>query len=140
MGADLEYADEFTGDTKTYDPKGDYNCGACNQASGNECLFIDPPSIDRVAGSCGKFEIICLGDPELRAHRMPKSVANYGVREGGRPGHVFGCHQCPYKSATKWPDSRNRPYWCGLGASTVQRNSCCTLNGAETEEDDEDYT
>ncbi len=137
MAKKWEYADEFTGDTKTYDPAGDYKCGTCNQAQGSKCEFVTPPSINRDAGSCGKYELICAGDPELRANRMPKEVANYGVAANGEG---FGCKRCPFKSATKWADSRNRPYWCGLGASTVERNSCCTLNGAATvSEDDDEY-
>ncbi len=138
MAKKWEYADEFTGDTKTYDPKGNYICGDCNQAQGTKCEFVKPASINRKAGSCGKFEIICSGDPELRANRMPKAVANYGVAANGEG---FGCKRCPFAKPTKWADSRNRPYWCGLGASTVMKNSCCTLNGAATieEEDGEEY-
>lgn len=137
MAKKWEYADEFTGDTKSYDEKGNYNCGSCNQANGVTCLLVHddddknkPLQINRGYGSCGKYEIICSGDPELRAHRMSPDVANYGVRKGGSPNRVFGCHECPFASKTKWFDSRERPLWCGLGASTVMENACCTLNGA----------
>lgn len=135
MAKKWEYADEFTGDTKTYDPTGNYKCGTCNQAQGSICEFVKPSRINRQAGSCGKYEIICAGDPELRANRMPKSVANYGVAANGEG---FGCKRCPFAKPTKWADSRNRPFWCGLGASTVMRNSCCTLNGAPTIDEDDD--
>lgn len=147
MANKWEYADEFTGNAKTYDVTGNYNCGGCNQADGAKCLLVYggedakgkylPLVINRDYGSCGKYEIICAGDPELRASRIPHEVANYGVRKGGSPGHVFGCHECPFAKPTKWEDSRKRPYWCGLGASTVMHNACCTLNGADVVDEDE---
>jgi hypothetical protein len=143
-----EYADEFCGDTKTLDIQGDYRCGTCNQADATTCLLVyddddededdeyPPLVIDLKYGSCGKYEIIDSGDPEIRGNRLPASVANYGVRKGGSAGHVFGCHECWKKKPTKWVVSNSRLYWCGEGATTVQRNSCCTLNGAPTEDDD----
>jgi hypothetical protein len=135
-----DYADEFCGDTKTLDVKGDYNCGTCNQAAGKVCLAVydddgeeyAPLKINLAYGSCGKYEIIDAGDPELRCNRLPSSVANYGVRKGGSPGHVFGCHECWKAKPTKWGIANDRIFWCGEGASTVQQNSCCTLNGAQT--------
>lgn len=140
MAKKWEYADEFTGDAKSYDEKGDYNCGSCNQATGMTCLLVyddskmkfTPLTINRQYGSCGKYEIVCSGDPELRAHRLPSTVANYGVRKGGSSGHVFGCHECPFAKPSKWLDSRKRTHWCGYGASTIMLNACCTLNGAPT--------
>src|SRR5437868_276210 len=78
MAHKWEYADEWTGNAKTVDPKGDYNCGGCNQASGNSCLAVydeskegpeneqTPLRIDREYGSCGKYELVCAGDTELR--------------------------------------------------------------------------
>jgi hypothetical protein len=147
MAKKWDYADQFCGDTHTFDINGDYNCGTCNQAAGNKCLLVydddkeskdgeyPPLVIDRDYGSCGKYEIIDAGDPELRANRLPKSVANYGVRKGGSPGHVFGCHECWKKKKSKWAVANARPDWCGEGGTTVQRNSCCTLNGAPTKGD-----
>ncbi len=143
MAAKWDYADEWTGNARTVDRKKNYNCGGCNQADGDVCLALyddsdadaadEPPLVvDLDYGSCGKYEIICAGDPELRANRLPASVANYGIRKGGSPGHVFGCHECPFAKETKWPDSRNREWWCGKGASTVQDGACCTINGAPT--------
>jgi hypothetical protein len=142
MAKKWDYADEFCGDTHTLDVNGDYNCGTCNQADGNKCLLVyddsdgsdkqNPLVIDLRYGSCGKYEIIDSGDPELRGNRLPASVANYGVRKGGSPGHVFGCHSCWKKKPTKWTVANKRISWCGEGGTTVQRNSCCTLNGAPT--------
>jgi hypothetical protein len=140
-----DYADEFCGDTKTLDVNGDYNCGTCNQADGKTCLAVydddgdeeyKPLAINLKFGSCGKYEIIDAGDPELRCNRLPASVANYGVRKGGSAGHVFGCHECWKAKPTKWGISNDRIYWCGEGATTVQKNSCCTLNGAPVVGDD----
>lgn len=142
MAAKWEYADEFTGNAKTFDIAGNYVCGTCNQANASECLAVqnddgdEPLIIDRKSGSCGKYEIICSGDPELRAFRLPKAIANYGVAENGEG---FGCHRCPFAKKTKWRDSRGRPLWCGYGGSTVMENACCTLNGAETVEDGDEY-
>lgn len=143
MASKYLYADEWTGNTRTVDSNGDYNCGGCNQIDGTRCLALfddstedadeEPPlSVDVEYGSCDRFEIICVGDPELRANRLPASLANYGVRKGGSPGHVFGCKECPFAKRSKWFDSRNRPLWCGKGASTVQEKACCTINGAPT--------
>lgn len=143
MANKWDYADEWTGNARTVDPNGDYNCGGCNQADNDVCLAVyddsdadaedEPPLVvDLDYGSCGKYEIICAGDPELRANRLPASVANYGIRKDGSPGHVFGCQECPFAKETKWPDSRNRLFWCGKGASTVQDGACCTINGAPT--------
>ncbi len=146
MAKKWDYADEFCGDTKTLDVKGDYACGTCNQADGKTCLLVykddddgdeyPPLTIDREYGSCGKYEIIDSGDPELRGNRLPSTVANYGIRKGGSAGHVFGCHECWKAKPTKWQVANKRIYWCGEGATTVQKNSCCTLNGAATVDDE----
>lgn len=136
MAKKWDYADEFCGDTHTLDIKGNYNCGTCNQADGTTCLLVEddgkPLKIDLKYGSCGKYEILDAGDPELRGNRLPAEVANYGIRKGGSANRVFGCHECPYALKTKWPIANDRIYWCALGATTVQKNSCCTLNGAPT--------
>jgi hypothetical protein len=140
-----QYADEFCGDTHTLDDEGDYPCGRCNQRQGNICLLVYDDdkeedssgnypflAINLLYGSCGLWERIDAGDPELRGPRIPASVANYGVRKGGSPGHVFGCHECWKKKPTLWKVVDGRVYWCGDWATTVQRNSCCTTNGAPT--------
>lgn len=155
MAAKWEYADEHgTGNGKTVDIKGKYNCGACNQADNGICLAVydddqkgeSPLKIDAKKGSCGKYERICLGDPELRSSRLPASVANYGVRKGGGPDEVFGCPQCPFAKRSKWwnvPNRPSRPLWCGKGAADVTLISCCTINGApvvgDNDQDDDDY-
>jgi hypothetical protein len=141
-----DYADEFCGDGSTLDENGDYDCGHCNQADGDTCLLVydddaEPdengvyPSliIDLLYGSCGLWEKPNAGDPELRCNRIAKSVANYGVRKGGSPGHVFGCHECWKKKPSLWKIVDGRVFWCGDWFTTVQHNSCCTTNGAPTE-------
>lgn len=146
-----DYADEFCGDTHTFDVKGNYNCGSCNQAQNGECLLVyddeaEPDkngtyralAIDLEFGSCGLYEILNVGDPELNANRIAKSVANYGVRAGGSPGHVFGCHECWKRKPTKWKVVDGRLFWCGDWGTTVQANSCCTTNGAPTQDGNDD--
>lgn len=114
-----KYADETTGNPRTFDPRGDYDCGHCNKADGERCLFVRPAPIDRVAGSCGYWEDLCAGDPELSNNEKPKPVAVYGVRKGGKPGKVFGCHECPWSSKAYAKDSRGR------GSSAVKAASAC---------------
>ena len=134
-----KYADETTGNTRTFDPKGDYGCNGCNKANGTKCLFVcedDDPlqaiDIDPVAGSCGYWEDTCAGDPELNNPQKSRTAAVYGVRKGGGPGHVFGCHECPFATDAYAPDSRGRKKFCGKGGFRVAWNACCELNGAET--------
>jgi len=45
----FSYADQWTGNTRTFDPEGNYNCGICNKADGLDCLIISD-KIDRAAG------------------------------------------------------------------------------------------
>lgn len=147
MASKWDYADEHgCGNGRTLDLTGKYNCGGCNQENDGRCLAVyddsqpeaeltEPPlEVNPEIGSCGKFENIDPGDPELAASRLPASVANYGEREGGDADHVFGCAECPFAAPSKWPviPSAPRPLWCGKGASTVTRISCCTINGAPT--------
>lgn len=149
-----QYADEFCGDTKTLDKTTRYNCGGCNQAQGGICLLVYDEDeeedaqgrypalrIDRIYGSCGHWEMIDSGDPELRGSRMSKALANYGVRVGGTPDSVFGCRNCWKKKPTKWHDNTGeyRLWWCGEGGTPVGRNACCTLNGAPVKDDDDEY-
>lgn len=126
------YADKTCGDPRSYDPKGDYNCGGCNKADGNKCVFVTPAGINREAGSCKHWEDLFAGDPELMANRQTKVHANYGVRKGGKLGMVFGCHECPFMSAAYAPDSQGRTGYCGMGSFRVDPMACCELNGAET--------
>jgi hypothetical protein len=134
-----KYADETTGNTRTFDPKGNYICGECNKADDKPyalCLFVcqdgKPLSaidIDRKAGSCGYWEDTCAGDPELKNPQKPETVAVYGVAKNGEG---FGCHRCPFASDAIAPDSRGRKLYCGKGSFRVAWNACCELNGAPT--------
>lgn len=130
------YADNLgAGNQHTYDERGDYNCGRCNQVQGDRCLLLDIPRIDRVAGSCEDWERITLDDAEMELYRKPPDVANYGVAANGVG---FGCHRCPFSKQAKNTDSEGRTSWCGYGGFHIVPNACCTLNGAETSGDDEE--
>lgn len=133
-----KYADKTTGNTRTFDDQGDYPCGRCNKADGKKCLFVcegtapnyeKPITIDRDAGSCGYWENLCAGDPELNNAQKPRVVAVYGVAKNG---NGFGCHRCPFASRAFEPDSRGRDLFCGKGCFRVPGNACCELNGAPT--------
>ncbi len=126
----FSFADRWTGNTRTYDPDGNYNCGACNKADGKACLLI-PIVIDRTAGSCRHWENLCAGDPELKLSVVdPETaeVASYGVAANGKG---FGCHRCPFASPAFQPDSQGRTLYCGKGDFRTVGTACCQLNGAE---------
>lgn len=125
----FKFADPYTGNTRTNDELGNYNCGRCNQADGNGCLLIKIGKIDRKAGSCGHWENLCAGDAEMELKEMSPEVASYGV---ARNGVGFGCRRCPFASDAISPDSRGRDLFCGKGDFRVFGNSCCALNGAPT--------
>jgi len=125
----FKFADPYTGNTRTYDEKGDYNCGRCNQADGDQCLLVDIKYINRDAGSCGDWEDICAGDPEMLLHEKSVESAGYGVAENGVG---FGCHRCPYASRATTPDSKGRELYCGKGDFRTFGNACCGINGAPT--------
>jgi hypothetical protein len=137
----FKYADPYTGNTRTFDEEGNYACGKCNQAQGNKCLLVDIESIDRKAGSCGDWENLCAGDPEMVLNEKSPEVASYGVAKNGEG---FGCHRCPYASTAIAPDSRGRSLYCGKGDFRVFPKACCALNGAPVigdnnyEEEDEE--
>ncbi len=125
----FSFADPWTGNTRTYDPQGNYNCGACNKADGKGCLLI-PIAISPAAGSCRHWENLCAGDPELKLSEIDTEtpeVAAYGVAQNGKG---FGCHRCPYASAAIQPDSQGRNLYCGKGDFRTLGNACCQLNGA----------
>lgn len=128
------YADEYgAGDPNTYDRKGDYNCGRCNQIYDNDkCLLIKIARVDPVAASCRQWESIRAGDPEMMLQREDKDVASYGVSKNGRG---FGCHRCPYSKAAKNRDDVGRSSWCGFGGFHITPNACCELNGAPLVDD-----
>jgi hypothetical protein len=125
----FHYADQTAGNPRTFDPKGNYNCGACNKSDGDACLLVKPADIEPKAGSCQHWENLCAGDPELKNNVQPKAVAVYGVAKNGVG---FGCHRCPYASKAIAPDSRGRSLYCGKGSFRVAPNACCALNGAPT--------
>lgn len=127
----FKFADPFTGNTRTYDERGNYNCGRCNQADGNECLLLKIPRIDRKAGSCGDWEITCAGDPEMVLHEKTPEVAGYGVAKNGVG---FGCRRCPFAERAFQPDSRGRELYCSKGDFRTFGLACCSLNGAPVEE------
>jgi hypothetical protein len=130
----FKFADQYTGNTRTYDERGDYNCGRCNQAIGDKCLIVKV-TIDRAAGSCADWENLCAGDPEMMLREKSAEVANYGVAKNGKG---FGCRRCPYASAAVAPDSRGRELYCGKGDFRTYGTACCALNGAPVVEEDYD--
>ncbi len=130
----FKFADPVTGNTRTFHPKGNYNCGECNQANGIKCLLVKIDKIDRKAGSCGDWEIKCAGDAEMPLHEKSPEVAGYGVAKNGVG---FGCHRCPYASTTFELDSLGRKLYCGKGDFRTFGNACCALNGAPVVGDDE---
>lgn len=136
----FHYADQTTGNPRTYDPKGNYACMDCNKSYANpddddkdgdedDCVLVDPDDIDPKAGSCQHWEDRCAGDPELQNNVQPKAVAVYGAAKNGVG---FGCHRCPFASIAFAVDSRGRSLFCGKGCFRVDPNACCALNGAET--------
>jgi hypothetical protein len=125
----FHYADAFTGLTRTFDDKGDYNCGRCNMADGEKCLLVKALKIDRRAGSCGDWESLDAGDAEMPLGEKTVETAGYGVAKNGKG---FGCHRCPYASKAHTPDSQGRDLYCGKGDMRVFALACCGLNGAET--------
>jgi hypothetical protein len=123
----FKFADLYTGNTRTFDEQGDYNCGRCNQADGKKCLLVKIASIDRDAGSCGDWETIDAGDPEMTLHEKSPEVASYGVAANGKG---FGCHRCPYALRAHEPDSLGRDLYCAKGDFRTFNTACCALNGA----------
>ncbi|HSV90898.1 MAG TPA: hypothetical protein VLH80_07345 [Nitrospiraceae bacterium] len=132
--AKADYADRVSGNPHTVDPAGRYNCGRCNQAEGTNCLIMDMSmlptgKVDREAGSCGKYEITCAGDAEMKLHRESPVTLRYGIATNG---HRFGCEVCPLKVKAHVPDSMGRTLWCGWWYARVFPNACCADNAAPT--------
>ncbi len=123
----FNYADPYTGNTRTFDEEGRYNCGRCNQADQEKCLLVSVQKIDEEAGSCGDWENTCAGDPEMLLLEKTPDLAAYGVAKNGVG---FGCHRCPYASMANEVDSRGRSLYCGKGDFRVFPLACCRLNGA----------
>ncbi len=125
------YADEHgAGEPTSYDSKGDYNCGRCNQLHDkDQCLLVEISRVDPKAGSCRQWESIRAGDPEMMLQREEPDAAAYGVAVNGKG---FGCARCPYSKPAKNKDDLGRTHWCGLGGFHQTPTACCELNGAET--------
>jgi hypothetical protein len=134
-------ADPWTGNTRTYDPLGRYNCGRCNEADDNVCVEVSESedsdqaiSIDREAGSCKDWEDLCAGDPEVRLTRSRctnKTLVGYAVSAVTNPnGKGFGCWICPFASEAYEADSKGRDLYCGKGDFRTMGTVCCQLNGA----------
>jgi hypothetical protein len=123
----FHYADPYTGETRTFDPRGNYNCGRCNMADGKDCLLVKIKAIDPMAGSCGDWEDEWAGDSEMRLKLKTVETAGYGIAQNGKG---FGCSRCPYASKAYTDDSLGRDLYCGKGDFRVFGNACCGLNGA----------
>lgn len=131
----LDYADQFTGNTRTFDDDGNNVCGECNQLAEGKCLVVVQSDgktaikVDTKAGSCAKWENQCAGDPEAWMLYMPIDLAGYAIAANGEG---WGCHRCPYSSPAKTPDSVGRALYCGKIDARVMWNACCVINGAKT--------
>lgn len=125
----FNFADPYTGNTRTFDSQGDYNCGRCNQEDDGFCLLLAEPKIDEAAGSCEDWENVCAGDPEMVLHRKSRAAAVYGVAKNGKG---FGCHRCGHATRALRPDSRGRDMYCGDGDFRTFGSACCSRNSAPT--------
>lgn len=123
----FNFADPYTGNTRTHDPEGNYNCGRCNQYDASKCLLLDVASVDGAAGSCEDWENRCAGDPELILHRKTVDAAVYGVAKNGKG---FGCHRCGHAERALRPDSVGRELYCGDGDFRTYGTACCSRNSA----------
>lgn len=131
----LDYADEYTGNTRTFDDEiARYNCGRCNQAVDGKCLVVVQSDgktaikIDAEAGSCRHWENQCAGDPEAWMLYSSIDLASYAIAANGVG---WGCKRCPYSSAAKQNDSVGRSLYCGKIDARVFPDACCAINGAE---------
>ena len=136
----FKFADQYTGNTRTNDELGRYNCGRCNQEQKGFCqlLFdkasgtpfkLTPEALQ--AGSCGDWENICAGDPEMRLALKSLEAAGFGIAVNGIG---FSCARCPFAEPALHPDSRGRTGFCRLGDFTTFWTACCGLNGAPVKE------
>lgn len=123
----FKYADKYTGNTRTWDPEGRYNCGRCNQVEGSECLLLDIPWVHRERGSCGDWEDVCAGDFEPRTHYKNPKSAGYDIAVVG-----WSCARCPYAEHAYAADSQGRSLFCRKFGCRVFSDACCVINGAKT--------
>lgn len=131
----FNYADQYTGNTRTFDETARYNCGRCNKHDdGNSCLLLAIEQVDDAAGSCEDWENQCAGDPELDLRVKTLDAACYDIAANGEG---WGCSRCPFSSPAE-ADSRGRSLFCGKMDARVFSNACCAINGAEAVEIDRD--
>lgn len=123
--AKADYADPFTGNARTFDISGNYRCGDCNQEHESDCELVQVDPVDVGAGSCGKFEVKCAGDPEIHLKRLTVITAGYAIAKNGVG---FGCHRCPLGSPAYQADSQGRNIYCGEWEARVFWNACCNSN------------
>lgn len=125
----FHYADMGTTNPRQFDPTGNYLCGECNKFDGpNACLLVEGDDIDGKHGSCGNWENVFDGDPELRmAKKISKQDAGYGTTTAGG----FGCFRCEYHEDAMQPDSRGRDKFCKQGRFRVFGKACCVLNSSD---------
>lgn len=123
----FKYADKYTGNTRTWDPQGKYNCGRCNQVEGTDCLLLDIEWVHIERGSCGDWENVCAGDFEPRhKYKNPKG-AGYDIAVVG-----WGCPNCPWAERAYGVDDAGRSLYCRKFATRVDSTACCVINGAKT--------
>lgn len=122
----FQYADPWSGDSRTFDQTGNYDCKDCNKYEPESCLAVEG-KIDPDHGSCRHWEDKDAGDSELKfAEKISKDLADYGVT----PNEGFSCKRCEYHTEAKSADSHGRDQFCKKGAFRVYRDGCCALNDA----------
>jgi hypothetical protein len=122
----FQYADPWAGDSRVFDPEGDYLCRDCNKFDDGKCLAVEG-EISGDHGSCRHWEDLDAGDPELLfAEKISKDMADYGET----PNDGFGCHRCEYHTKAKRADNHERAMFCKQGAFRVFNDGCCALNDA----------
>jgi len=134
---ELDYADKYTGNPRTVDYQGRYNCGRCNKEQDEKCLqiYVGDPGGPRVAlkinadaGSCRYWENQCAGDPEAWMLYSSIELAAYGIAANGVG---WSCARCPKAVAAEAPDSVGRELYCREIDARVFPTACCAVNGAE---------
>jgi hypothetical protein len=130
MGAahDADFADAVTGIPNTNDPTSQYICRGCNRAQGTRCVRVRVKKLNLESGSCNKWEIDCVGDPETDNQALSPEEAGYAIR--AVKGGVWSCANCPLQEASGFIDQLNRTKWCRRWAFTVRPIDCCAQNAA----------
>jgi hypothetical protein len=144
---DADFADKVTGLTNTDDPTGDYICRGCNKQAKGRCVTgkINRSDLDKGFKSCNKYEIPCVGDPELNAPMMEPDMI--GFVEAELP---WGCKNCSLREVSGFIDQLGRDQWCTRWAFTMLLTNCCAENDNPTiplnpdgtrmkSDDDDDY-